>query len=369
MAQQCLDTVEAGDVTTVAVPSLRADRDEPEALLTALADRLRARRRGGLAEPVRPLGRPAVDLPTYAFQRQRYWPDREPARSRARGPRGGAVLGRGRAGRPATTRRHPGAGARRRAEHGPARAVGVAPAPPGPVHRRRLALPGGLAVRCPSAASRSTAPGCSSSPPGTRGRLGSRAPCATAEPRSSSWTRGVATGTPTRSRSGCAVPGTSSASLALATVDAARWSVTLVQALGDAESDRAAVVPHPGRGLRRPRRPADGPGQAQVWGLGRVAALEHPHALGRPDRPARRRWTTRAATRLARRAGRPRGEDQVAVRGSGRLRPPPAPRAPPAPDRRRLDARAARCWSPAAPARSARRSPAGSPRAAPGTSC
>ncbi|MDF5759275.1 type I polyketide synthase, partial [Spongiactinospora sp. TRM90649] len=102
-------------------------------------------------------------------------------------------------------------------------------------------------------------------------------------------------------------------------------TVTLVQALGDAGVDaplwcatRDAVVTGPADG------PPD-PGQAQVWGFGRVAALEYPGRWGGlVDLPAE--LDERAAARLA--AVLTGTEDQVAVRASGvfgrRLRHDPA---------------------------------------------
>ena len=83
------------------------------------------------------------------------------------------------------------------------------------------------------------------------------------------------------------------------------------------------------------------PVQAQVWGLGRVAALEHPDRWGGlVDLPPV--LDERAAARLcAVLAGC--GEDQVAIRGAGivarRLVRAPLPRG-----RRGRGCRAARCW-------------------------
>ncbi|WP_398898931.1 type I polyketide synthase [Streptomyces sp. 3211.6] len=63
-----------GDAATAAeaVPLLRSDRPEPQALLDALA-RLHVRGAGPDWRPVLAAGR-VVDLPTYAFRHQRYWP-------------------------------------------------------------------------------------------------------------------------------------------------------------------------------------------------------------------------------------------------------------------------------------------------------
>ncbi|MFI2779929.1 type I polyketide synthase [Streptomyces sp. ALB3] len=70
MVQDCLGDVAEG---VVAVPTLRRDRSEPQAVLTALA-RLHVR---GVPVDWAALfegsGARTVDLPTYAFQRRRYW--------------------------------------------------------------------------------------------------------------------------------------------------------------------------------------------------------------------------------------------------------------------------------------------------------
>ncbi|MGW1402897.1 type I polyketide synthase, partial [Streptomyces sp. NPDC002405] len=103
---------------------------------------------------------------------------------------------------------------------------------------------------------------------------------------------------------------------------------TLLQALGDAGIEaplwcvtRSAVSANR---TDRPRRPL----QAAVWGLGRVAALEYPHRWGGlVDLPERA--DERAAAGLAAVLAGLDGEDQVAVRGSAVL----ARRLVPAPDR------------------------------------
>ncbi|WP_072477681.1 type I polyketide synthase [Amycolatopsis australiensis] len=106
-------------------------------------------------------------------------------------------------------------------------------------------------------------------------------------------------------------------------------TVELVQALGD------AGVPAPlwllTRGAVATGR-ADrltGPAQAQIWGMGRVAALEHPDRWGGlADLPER--LDERAIGRLCRVLAGTSGEDQVAVRASGILvrRLVPAPLGP-----------------------------------------
>ncbi|MFI0742235.1 type I polyketide synthase [Streptomyces sp. NPDC021100] len=84
-----------------------------------------------------------------------------------------------------------------------------------------------------------------------------------------------------------------------------------------------------------PTGPGDPPGslaQAQLWGLGRTLALEHPRAWGGlVDLPER--WDAAARRELATALTAGRGEDQVAVRPSGLLarrlaRGGPEPRTP-----------------------------------------
>ena len=102
-------------------------------------------------------------------------------------------------------------------------------------------------------------------------------------------------------------------------------TLALVQALGDAEADAKLWAVSSGAvSTGRSDRLASAP-QAQLWGLGRVVALEHPERWGGlvdlPQTP-----DTRTATRLATAlAGIPADgaadgggvEDQIAVRGSG----------------------------------------------------
>ncbi|MGW5941549.1 SDR family NAD(P)-dependent oxidoreductase [Streptomyces celluloflavus] len=93
----------------------------------------------------------------------------------------------------------------------------------------------------------------------------------------------------------------------------------LIQALGEAAPEaplwvltRGAVATGPGE--------AGGPAQAQAWGLGRVTALEHPERWGGLiDLPAAGAWDERAAARLAVLLSGATGEDQLALRPQGIL--------------------------------------------------
>ncbi|MEV4847806.1 type I polyketide synthase, partial [Micromonospora matsumotoense] len=80
---------DTAEVTAVA--ALRHDRPEPDTAVTALATAFTA----GVAPDWTALlgARDVVDLPTYAFQRQRYWLDREPAPRRAAAPAVGRLAG------------------------------------------------------------------------------------------------------------------------------------------------------------------------------------------------------------------------------------------------------------------------------------
>ncbi|KOV74384.1 polyketide synthase, partial [Streptomyces sp. NRRL WC-3618] len=93
-------------------------------------------------------------------------------------------------------------------------------------------------------------------------------------------------------------------------------TLALVQALGDADVTAPLWVATRGAvsvGASDATADADG---AAVWGLGRVAALEHPERWGGlVDLPETA--DARAASRLAQVLAAASGEDQVAVRGSG----------------------------------------------------
>ncbi|MEV1043507.1 polyketide synthase dehydratase domain-containing protein, partial [Streptomyces sp. NPDC050204] len=73
MAQDCVTSgSEGGDILTF-VPALRKNRNEPESLLTALAELHVRGKAVDWPSYFAGTGAGRVDLPTYAFQRQRYW--------------------------------------------------------------------------------------------------------------------------------------------------------------------------------------------------------------------------------------------------------------------------------------------------------
>ncbi|WP_285792135.1 type I polyketide synthase, partial [Micromonospora sp. NBRC 101691] len=93
-------------------------------------------------------------------------------------------------------------------------------------------------------------------------------------------------------------------------------TLTLAQALGDAGVDAPLwLVTRGAVAVASYDRLAD-PGQAAIWGLGRVVGVEAPHRWGGlVDLPSR--LDSRAANRLAAVLAGADGEDQVAVRASG----------------------------------------------------
>ncbi|CAM5309339.1 SDR family NAD(P)-dependent oxidoreductase OS=Streptomyces alboniger OX=132473 GN=CP975_27340 PE=4 SV=1 [Streptomyces alboniger] len=95
-------------------------------------------------------------------------------------------------------------------------------------------------------------------------------------------------------------------------------TVMLVQALGDAGIDARLWAVSSGAVSTGPADAAACPDQAQLWGLGRVAALEYPDRWGGlVDLPAAP--DARSAARFAGILAGAGDEDQLAVRGSGTL--------------------------------------------------
>ncbi|WP_430382192.1 type I polyketide synthase [Streptomyces sp. P10-4] len=111
-------------------------------------------------------------------------------------------------------------------------------------------------------------------------------------------------------------------------------TVALVQALGDAGVTAPLWCATRGAVATGPADRVTAPAQAQTWGLGRVVALEHPERWGGLiDLPAE--WDERAAGRLAALLAGGGDEDQTALRATGvsarrltraPLGPEPAPR-------------------------------------------
>ncbi len=95
-------------------------------------------------------------------------------------------------------------------------------------------------------------------------------------------------------------------------------TLALVQALGDADLTAPLWVLTQGAVATGPGEAPDGPVQAQVWGLGRVAALEHPDRWGGLlDLPPV--WDDRTAARLCAVLAGGCDEDQLALRATGVL--------------------------------------------------
>ncbi|MFD7923608.1 type I polyketide synthase [Streptomyces sp. NPDC059740] len=282
----------------VVVSTLRRDDGGADRLLTSLAE---AHTQGVTVDWAAVLGRGStVDLPTYAFQRRRYWP--------------------------------------RRAEP-----VATAPASPDETWRYRTAWQP-LPAAPPASLSGTWLVMTAATDPDD---------CVRALTAHGARTVVLRTDTVDRSAlaelvSAACTDGAPAGVLSLLALDGGQLpgapavprgvaaTMALVQALGDAgvgaplwAATRGAVSTGPGE------PPAD-PVQAQVWGLGRVAGLEHPDRWGGlVDLPER--LDERAATHLVSALADGR-EDQVAVRGAGLLgrrleRAPRRPTATPEPTR------------------------------------
>ncbi|MEU9678862.1 beta-ketoacyl synthase N-terminal-like domain-containing protein, partial [Streptomyces parvus] len=78
MAQDCVTSGSGGRDELTFVPALRKNRDEPDALLTALAELHVHGRAVDWTAYFAGTGARRVDLPTYAFQRERFWPEGGP---------------------------------------------------------------------------------------------------------------------------------------------------------------------------------------------------------------------------------------------------------------------------------------------------
>nr|WP_079432328.1 type I polyketide synthase [Streptomyces katrae] len=341
MARPCLT-----NENTALVPTLRRDRDEADSAVTALAHLLTA---GGLADRTAFFtGAPSasVDLPTYAFQRASYWLDATttlPAAARDAGDaRFWAAVEEADAASLASALDLDGTGdeasldalraalpllaswrARERERSAAAdrtyevtwTRLAQEPARPALSGTWLVAVPAGHAADAwtdavVGALTRYGAKALVRAVPShPAGRAEYRAFLAEAE-RDAPALAGVLSllALDTRDRTdGSAVSGGLAGTL------------LLLQALGDASSaaplwtvTRGAVAAGPGES------PADAR-QAEVWGLGRVAALECPQSWGGlvdlPSEPA----DPRAQERLASLLAADGGEDQAAVRASGVL--------------------------------------------------
>ncbi|MEV6750821.1 acyltransferase domain-containing protein, partial [Streptomyces sp. NPDC051080] len=75
MAQDCVTSGSEDEQQLTFVPALRKNRDEPEALLSALAELHVHGRAVEWSAYFAGTSADRVDLPTYAFQRERFWPE------------------------------------------------------------------------------------------------------------------------------------------------------------------------------------------------------------------------------------------------------------------------------------------------------
>ncbi|MEV7923028.1 SDR family NAD(P)-dependent oxidoreductase, partial [Streptomyces griseoviridis] len=332
LTRQTLDTTESADAEPgVAVPALRKDRDEESALLTALAGLHVAGVRVDWAGTLAGTGARRVELPTYAFQRARYWPD---------------------------TRRHPAGGAADPLDGAFWTAVegedltslaadlavdtdalgAVLPALSTWRRRRRdqamvdsnrhhetwkpLSLP--AAAPAPTGTWLAVVPAAHADDPWTSAVLdavgtgGADLVHLTVDPADTE-RDALAARLRTLAADGTALTGVVSL-LALAdSPDAPDTagvpSAVLVQALLDAEVNAPLWALTRGAVTVAGSEAVTAPAQAAVWGLGRVAALEHPAVWGGlvdlPDT-----LDERAARRFAAVLAGHDGEDQVAVRAS-----------------------------------------------------
>ncbi|GAB7030123.1 hypothetical protein JCM4914_15840 [Streptomyces platensis subsp. malvinus] len=81
MAGQCLDAEDSDGADVAFVPVLRRDRPASQTFTTALATLCVRGTEVDWATPLRKSGAQPIDLPTYPFQRARYWLDPAPART------------------------------------------------------------------------------------------------------------------------------------------------------------------------------------------------------------------------------------------------------------------------------------------------
>ncbi|WP_018505730.1 type I polyketide synthase [Parafrankia discariae] len=290
MGRQC---VPDGDV--VFVPALRAGRPEEHCVVTALGEVHANGARVDWAAFF--AGAHAVDLPTYAFQRRRYWLAAAAEPAQPAGPAGAAGLDDlvyRTVWTPLTVSAPPALSG-----------TWLVVAPAGPAA-------GGLVTECAAALERRGA------------RVGRLEVGADVDRR---WLAGRVAelaGTSERDGDAGAVRGV----LSLIALDTATLparpglpaglaaTVALLQALGDAGVVAPLWCATRGAVSTSVTDPVTDPAQAQVWGLGRVAALEVPARWGGLlDLP--RSLDERSAERLVAVLADATGEDQVALRTAG----------------------------------------------------
>ena len=254
------------DAAAVFVPALRSQRPEPETVFTALAQLYRAGVQVGWTSWYGERSGPGIDLPTYPFQRERYW--HQPVATSGPktgadwryhiawhplgGPRPAPLSGTWLLVATATAEADAAASALRRAGAN----VAVLPAEPGTLTREQLVA-----------------------------RL-------------------------------AGTPGELAGVLSLPAGGPLADTVALLQALGDAAIPAPLWVATRGAVAVSADEPLPNPDQAQLWGFGRVAGLEYPRRWGGLIDLPERLDETAGALLAGVLAGRD-DEDQLAIRDSG----------------------------------------------------
>ncbi|MEU0845115.1 type I polyketide synthase, partial [Streptomyces sp. NPDC005962] len=328
MAQDCLADGDSGSDNARYAPVLRASRPEAETLTAAVALAYVRGKKVDWATPYAGTGATTVDLPTYAFQRQSYWLN-APVATAAVAASGGVVDGRFWD----VVERGDVAALAAELEVDPGLSLGeVLPALSSwrrqeavrstvdgwrygvswrPVRDRSAGVAGGCWVMVVPAGE---AEGVWSAGV-VRMLAGRGVEVRQVELGAGDDDRGAVAERLRASVGDVAVTGVVSL-LALGGADGLLGTAVLTQALGDAGVGAPLWVATRGAVSVGRSDASVVPGQAQLWGLGRVAALESPERWGGlVDLPAEA--DERALARLAGVLAGSGGEDQVALRASG----------------------------------------------------